>query len=73
MVRNVLNNIPFVQLKKKNKGKSSPLRTTKMLAETLEKKPIKMEGTNWRDTVFSDEKKFNVNGPDGFKNFWHDL
>ena len=70
-VRRVLQNAKQVRY---GKLKSRPplTKTQKRLRMEFAKKYISM-GDKWNDVVFSDEKKFNLDGPDGFKYFWYDL
>lgn len=54
------------------------LKKPRLLKHHQEKRPkwaenVKSWGKKWKRVIFSDEKKFNLDGPDGYKHYWHDL
>lgn len=71
-VSRYLNKCPHIQ-RQKMKVKPPPL-TEEHKQERLKFARNHMSWTTkWSSVVFSDEKKFNLDGPDGWNYYWHDL
>lgn len=70
-VRQVLNATPHLTFtKRKHTPKLEKHHVAARLSWAIERVSW---GPKWRQVVFSDEKKFNLDGPDGFQYYWHDL
>lgn len=67
----VLKKSPHIQFTKM-KGKP-PLNATHKLARLTRAKKHMTWSKEWNDVVFSDEKKWNLDGPNGYHSYWHDL
>jgi hypothetical protein len=60
-------------LKNKKKKTSPSLTDTHRQARMDWAKKHMTWNAEWQNVVWSDEKKFNLDGPDGFSYYWHDL
>ncbi len=70
-IRQILHNSPFLKYQKR---KAQPKLTKLHIANRLRWASEKVTwGRKWREVIFSDEKKFNLDGPDGSQYYWHDL
>ena len=70
-VQQILSSTPHLQYKKR---KPRPALTKTHVDTRLswgQGKAFWLDG--WHSVIFSDEKKFNLNGPDGNQFYWHDL
>src|SRR5689334_7823689 len=70
MQREPQQNNLFKYMKRNHTPALTPAYQTKRLDWA---KMILREGTQWDEIIFSDEKKSNLNGPDGLQSYWHHL